>query len=103
MRAIDLYQLMSLFGKTLWPSLGDKDATFGTGLFKIHPSVHVKRRIFPEHVGGSDQDIVRHRARRHGLAGEQPEGERQHVMAVAVHVVGNRTEHYAAAVVGARS
>ena len=70
MRAIDLYQLMSLFGKTLWPSLGDKDATFGTGLFKIHPSVHVKRRIFPEHVGSRHENVLRHRTWRQFLAGQ---------------------------------
>src|ERR1700751_5601700 len=51
--------------------------------------IHVEWRIFPEYVGGGDQFMLRHRARWQGLAGKQPQGERQHVVAVAVHVVGD--------------
>jgi uncharacterized protein YbjT (DUF2867 family) len=63
-------------------------------------SVHIEWRIFPEYVGGGDQDMVRHRARRQCLAVKQTQGERQHVVTVAVHVVGDRAEHHAAAVIG---
>src|ERR1700751_838414 len=45
--------------------------------------IHVEWRIFPEYVEGSDQFMLRHRARWQGLAGKQPQGERQHVVAVA--------------------
>ena len=57
-------------------------------------------RIFPEYVGGGDQFMLRRRARWQRLAGKQPQCERQHVVAVAVHVVGDRPEHHAGAVVG---
>src|SRR5207253_8265325 len=57
-------------------------------------------RIFPEYVGGRNQYMVRHRARRQLLAGKQTQGERQHIVAVAVHVVGDRAEHDTAPVVG---
>jgi hypothetical protein len=63
-------------------------------------SVHIEWRIFPEYVGGGDQDMSGHGARRQCLARKQTQRERQHIVAVAVHEVGNRVEHHAAAVVG---
>lgn len=65
--------------------------------------IHVEWRIFPEYVGGGDQFMLRRRARWQRLAGKQPQCERQHVVAVAVHVAGDRPEHHAGAVVGSIS
>src|SRR6516165_1708533 len=62
-------------------------------------SVHIERRIFPKYVGGGDQGMLRHRARRQCLAAKQTQAQRQHVVAVAVHVIGDGAEHHAAAVV----
>src|SRR5260221_8750204 len=63
-------------------------------------SVHVEWRIFAEYIGGGDQGMFRHGARRQLLAGKQAQGERQHIVAVAVHVIGHRAEHHATSVVG---
>src|SRR6185437_17089447 len=63
-------------------------------------SVHVVWRIFAEHVRGGDEHMPRDGARRQRVTGEQAHGERQHIIAVAIHVVGDRTEHHAAPVVG---
>src|ERR1051326_6117608 len=58
------------------------------------PSVHVEWGIFAEHVRGRNEDVLRHRARRQRLAAKQSQGERQHVVALTVHVIGDRSEEH---------
>ena len=45
--------------------------------------VHVNWLIFPEYVGGRDKGMVRHRAQRQGLAGEQSQCQRPHLLTVS--------------------
>src|SRR5262252_9523874 len=68
--------------------------------FYCSMSVNVERWIFPEHIGGGDQFMLRHRAPRQRFAVQQTQRERQNVITIAVHKVRDRSEHDAAAVVG---
>src|ERR1051326_9495528 len=65
----------------------------GRGLFNIPRSVHIERRIFLEYVAGRDQCVLRHCSWRQSLPGQQAQGERQHVVTVAVDVIRDRAEH----------
>src|SRR5947207_7866383 len=82
-----------------WTAGFTEECDCSVGAVRTHASVHVERRIFLEDVGGRHQHVLRHRVRHQRLSGQQTQGERKYLVAVAVHVIGDRAEHDAAAVV----
>src|SRR3954452_15203701 len=61
-------------------------------------SIHVVRWIHSKNILRRDQRVLRNGTRRHALAAQHFKRQRQHLVAVAVHVIGYRPEYYAATV-----
>src|SRR6478609_6626355 len=61
--------------------------------FLVHALVHVKGRIFAKHILRGNQDVVGQRLRRHLLAPQHLHGDRQDLIAIAVEIIGHRTQN----------
>src|SRR5262249_44315774 len=61
-------------------------------------SVHIGGRILLEDVPRRDQDVFGRRLRGYALTAEHAQGEREHLIAIEIEVIGNRSKDDAAPV-----
>src|SRR5689334_24784653 len=73
-----------------WSDCCQMDATRATVSSAV--SVHVDGWILAEYISRGNQDVARRGVRRHRLAAQHLQRQRQHLKPIAIHVVGDGTK-----------